>query len=105
MSRLNLVNAAVLAAMLAGCAQLGPFVDRRRNAGAKTEAALYVGRSKPGNPAICYNSLITPYSEVKKLADEDCRKEGKGSRAEPVRQSVFTCRVLVPNHYYFKCVK
>ena len=26
-----------------------------------------------------------------------------GNKAVPVKQTVFTCRLLVPNHYYFKC--
>ena len=105
MSRLKLINLLVLAALTAGCSQFEPFVDRRREAGAKDEAHLYIGRSTPQAPAICYNSLYTPYSKVKELADQTCRREGTGSHAEPVRQTVFTCRVMVPNHYYFKCVK
>ncbi len=105
MSRLKLVNILLLASLVASCAQFGPFVDRRREAGAKTEAALYRGKSTPENPAVCYNSLYTDYQEVKKLADEECVRQKTGAHAEPVRQTLFTCRLLVPNHFYFKCVK
>lgn len=34
------------------------------------------------------------------MADEECRKQETGSRAVPVKQTVFTCRVLLPNHYF-----
>lgn len=91
--------------MLVSCSQFRPFVDRRREAGVKNLANLYVGKSTPENPAVCYNSLYTPYSEVKKLADEVCINEKTGTHAVPVKQTYFTCRILVPNHFYFKCEK
>lgn len=105
LSRLKLWNLWFLVLLVSGCSLYQPFVDRRREAGAKTPEKLYVGRSKPDKPAICYNSLFTPYEEVKKMADEECVKQGTGTRAEPVSQSIFTCRILTPNHLYFKCVK
>lgn len=82
-----------------------PFVDRRREAGAPSPDKLYVGLSTPENPAICYNALYTPFKEVQALANKECVRQNTGTRAEPLRQSVFTCRVLIPNHYVFKCVK
>ncbi|MBE6447985.1 MAG: hypothetical protein E7018_01630 [Alphaproteobacteria bacterium] len=105
MSRLKLINLMLLASFLCACSQFRPFVDRRREAGAKTQASLYVGKSTPQNPAICYNALYTPYKDVKKLADEVCVKEKTGTHAVPVKQTIFTCRILVPNHLYFKCEK
>ena len=105
LSRLKLANLLFLLILLGGCSVFQPFVDRRREAGAKTPETLYVGKSTPEAPAICYNSIWTPVEEVKKMADEECRKQETGSRAVPVKQTVFTCRVLLPNHYYFKCVK
>ena len=105
MSRLKIINIALLLVLLCSCSQFRPFVDRRREAGAKTPASLYVGKSTPQNPAICYNSMYTPYEDVKKLADEVCIKEKTGTHAVPVKQTIFTCRVLVPNHLYFKCEK
>lgn len=95
----------LLTAMLCSCSQFRPFVDRRREAGAKTPQSLYVGASKPEAPAVCYNSLWTPYADVKKLADEVCINEKTGTHATPVRQTYFSCRLLVPNHFYFKCEK
>lgn len=94
----------VLAAFLSGCAsQFGPFVDRRREAGGREDGALYVGRSTPDEPAICYNKLYTSWEEVQKLADAECLKNKTGNHATPVKETVFSCRLLVPNHYYFKC--
>ncbi len=100
-----MINIALLVSLLCSCSQFRPFVDRRREAGAKDAAHLYVGASTPQNPAVCYNSLYTPYADVKKLADEVCISEKTGTHATPVRQTYFTCRLLVPNHFYFKCEK
>ncbi len=105
MSRLKFVFLLFLVSVVSACSLLDPFVDRRREAGASSKETLYVGQSKPLEPAICYNSLWTPYKDVKKMADEECEQHVAGTHAEPVRQSLFTCRVLIPNHYYFKCAK
>lgn len=105
MARVKLINMLVLAAMLSGCAQFGPFVDRRREAGVPEGAPLYVGKSTPKEPAICYNKIYTDYAEVKALADAECVKYGTGTHAVPVKETVLTCRLLVPNHYYFRCEK
>lgn len=77
-------------------------MDRRREAG-NTKENLYVGKSTPEEPAICYNLLTTNFAEVQKLADEECQKHKTGFKATPVRQTVLTCKVLIPNHYYFRC--
>ncbi len=107
MSRLKISVIFLAVLWLGACSMLAPFEDRRRETGVKTAkpGPVYVGKSTPQNPAICYNSLITPYRDVKKLADEVCRREETGTHAVPVRQTVFTCRVLIPNHFYFKCEK
>lgn len=91
--------------MLSSCSLLDPFVDRRRNAGERDMTKLYVGASKPDAPAICYNILTTDYEEVKKMADEECIKHKTGTHAVPVKQTQFTCRLFLPTHIYFKCVK
>lgn len=103
MASTKIINIAVLVSLLCGCAQLKPFVDRRREAGGFADGALYVGESTPEKPAVCYNILFTSYNEVKNLADEECKKQKTGNTAVPVKQTVFTCRLFVPNHYYFKC--
>ena len=103
MASVKIINAVILASMLSSCAQLGPFVDRRREAGGLNDGALYVGKSTEKEPAICYNILFTKYEDVKKLADNECQKYKTGKQAIPVRETIFTCRLLVPNHYYFKC--
>ena len=103
MASKKIINIVVLTSLLCGCAQFGPFVDRRREAGGFSDGALYIGESTPENPAICYNLLYTSYDKVKALADEECKKNKTGNTAVPVKQTIFTCRLLVPNHYYFKC--
>ena len=100
-----MLNLVLLCLVLNACSLVEPFVDRRREAGAKDEAHLYVGASKPNAPAICYNKIYTDYAEVKALADAECVKYGTGTHAVPVKETVLTCRLLVPNHYYFRCEK
>ena len=104
MSRLKLIKLLVLVSVLSACSQFGPFVDRRREAGGLSEGGLYVGKSTPTEPAICYNRLYTSYDEVKSLADAECIKNKTGSQATPIKETVFSCRLLIPNHYYFKCI-
>jgi len=103
LSRGKLLNLLMLGCLLGGCSLFEPFVDRRRNAGAPNPSELYVGRSTPEKPAVCYNILTTDYAAVKKLADEECVKHKTGTHAVPVRQTQFTCRLFLPTHIYFKC--
>lgn len=105
MSRGNLLILVAAAVLLNACSVSAPFVDRRREAGVSVNDDLYIGASTPKNPAICYNALTTPYSEVLKLANEECRKHKTGTYAVPVRQTTFTCRLFIPNHFYFECAK
>lgn len=105
MSGFKLIQLLVFASILSACSQFGPFVDRRREAGGLSDGALYVGKSKPEAPAVCYNRLYTKYTEIKALADAECLKNKTGTHAVPVEETIFTCRLLIPNHYYFKCVK
>ncbi len=104
MSRFNLVFILLGVLMLDACSVAQPFVDRRREAGAQTEETLYRGKSTPENPAICYNKLTTDYNTIYKLAEAECRKHKTGRYPVPVEQTSFTCRLLIPNHFYFKCV-
>ena len=104
MAREKLIKTLLLTVFLSSCAsQFGPFVDRRREAGGLADGALYVGISTPENPAVCYNKLYTSFEEVQKMADEECINNKTGSHAEPLKETIFTCRFLVPYHYYFKC--
>lgn len=105
LSRVKIANILALLLFLNACSLFDPFVDRRRNAGERNMDLLYVGESKPNAPAVCYNKLWTDYTEIKKLADEECVKQHTGTHAEPVNQTVFTCRFFIPNHFYFKCIK
>lgn len=103
LSRRNLGFVFAACFLANACSLTAPFVDRRREAGASTQETLYIGKSKPDKPAVCYNIIGTPYAKVKKLADAECRKHKTGSYATPVKQTVFTCKLLVPNHFYFNC--
>ncbi len=106
MARVKIINMLLLSAILSSCAsQFGPFVDRRREAGGLENGALYVGNSTPEEPAICYNKLYTDWEDVQKLADAECVKNNTGTHAVPTKETVFSCRLLVPNHYYFRCEK
>ena len=91
--------------LLSACSILPPFVDRQRNAGVRDMSKLYVGKSTPEEPAVCYNGWTTTYEEVKKLADEECVKHKTGTYAVPTKMTSFSCRLLIPNHVYFKCVR
>lgn len=104
MARVKLINMLLLASILSGCAsQFSAFVDRRREAGGFDTGTLYVGKSKDDKPAICYNKLYTSFEKVQQLANEECIKNKKGSYAVPVKETLFTCRLFIPNHYYFEC--
>lgn len=104
MARNNFLRVVWLSLFLSSCSALEPFVDRKRNAGAPAPQ-LYVGRSKPDKPSICYNILTTDYKTVKKMADEECQKHKTGDYALPVNQEAFSCKVLLPARINFKCVK
>ncbi len=99
----NILTAAILL-FLTACSLFEPFIDRRRNAGADLEH-LYVGRSKPESPAICYNGLWTTEDELQALADAECQKHGTGVRAEKTGTTTLTCKLFLPTHAYYKCVK
>lgn len=94
----------LLLLMLAGCSQFQPYIDRRREAGISDPSKLYIGLSKPNAPAVCYNSWVSSYTKVKKLADEECIKQKTGAHAEPVEQKIMSCKLFTPNHFVFKCV-
>ncbi len=103
MSSRNLFFLVLLSLFINACSFTAPFVDRRREAGASTADKLYVGKSTPSRPAICYNALTTPYADVLALANQECIKQKTGTYAVPEKQTSFTCRLFIPNHFYFKC--
>lgn len=87
------------------CSLLEPFVDRRRNAGVENIKDLYIGRSTPSNPAICYNGLITDEQSIQELANNECKKHNTGTHAIKTHTTNFTCKIFLPTHDYFKCIK
>ena len=103
MSRVKFIFLVLICVYTASCSLFQPFVDRRRNAGVWDKEKLYVGESKEDAPAICYNGLITDFSKLQEMADEECQKNGKGSKAVFEKESKFSCRLFLPTHVYFKC--
>lgn len=99
----NILNAAFLL-LIVGCSQIEPFVDRRRNAGADFEH-LYIGRSRPASPAICYNGLWTSEEKLQEMADAECQKHGTGTHAEFVEKTILSCKLLLPSHAYYQCIQ
>jgi hypothetical protein len=91
--------------LTAACSLVEPFVDRRRNAGVENINDLYVGRSTPTSPAICYNGLIADDEQIQALADKECEKHNTGTHAVKTHSTNFTCKIFLPSHAYFKCVK
>ena len=104
LSRVKLIIVGIMMIYVSGCSLVQPFVDRRRDAG-QTGDKLYVGRSQPEAPVICYNSWATEFEEVQKIADEECLKHNVGIKAEFVDEEKFSCRLLTPIYSNFKCVK
>lgn len=105
MSSLKMLVMLIVFTTTAACSLLDPFVDRRRNAGVQDKRYLYVGRSKPDAPAICYNPLWTDNEELQKMADAECQKQGTGSHAKKTGDSFFTCKLFLPSHANYQCVK
>lgn len=102
MSTLKLSILIFLCMLVSACSQMTPFEDRRREPGTEQ---IYIGQSRPGNPAICYNPLFYDKNkEVKKLADERCKAYDAHTHAELVDTKYFTCRLFVPSLAYYKCV-
>lgn len=104
LSSLKNIFLAVFLFFLTACSLFDPFVDRRRNAGADLEH-LYVGRSTKENPAICYNGLWTSEEQLQSLADAECQKHGTGTHALKTGKSTLTCKLFLPTHAYYQCVK
>lgn len=100
----KLIISSALIFALSACSFWQPYVDRRRNAGNPPER-LYVGRSTPYNPSICYNGWVSDAVEVQKLADDECLKYKTGDKAVLVNTQRFDCKIFVPSRANFKCEK
>ena len=84
-----------------GCSQFQAFEDRRREP--QTER-IYVGTSREGAPAICYNPLFYNKEDIKVMADNLCSQYKSGYKAKLVKNDIFSCRLFVPSRAYYKCV-
>ena len=101
MSTLKLSIFIFLCVLVSACSQVTPFEDRRREPGTEY---IYVGDSKPGKPAICYNPLFYSKETITNQADELCKANKAGTHAEIIDVDYFNCRLLVPAKAYYKCV-
>ena len=90
---------------LTSCSNLRPFVDRQRIIGSETRENLYKGESKDAFPVICYNSYTTTPEEVQNLADNECVKNGTGTKAKLIKREKFKCRLFLPHYILYKCIK
>lgn len=88
---------------LSGCSLFNPYIDRRRNPGVSDVSLLYSGPSRPNQPVICYNPLLTNDDELQKIADEECVKNETGIRAVFVKKTYFDGKLLLPNHAHYIC--
>lgn len=86
---------------MAGCTQFAAFEDRRRE---PSNVNVWIGESKPGKPAICYNPLFYSKEKIQIKADEICREYNANSHAEFVGVDYFSCRLLIPAKAYYTCV-
>ena len=87
--------------VITGCSEFGAFEDRRRE---PLTERIYVGTSKIGAPAICYNPLFYNSKDIEQMADKLCKDYNSGSNAEFVKNDIFSCRLFVPSRAYYKCV-
>lgn len=85
---------------VASCAQVASFEDRRREPGTEH---VYVGASRPGAPAICYNPLWEKSADIREKANKLCQENDKQTHAELVKIDYFSCRLFVPAKAYYKC--
>ena len=105
MSSRKIINLTVLVSFLSACAAFEPYIDRRREAGGLANGTLYVGKSTPEKPAVCYNKFYSSFEEVKAVADASCLENNTGTHAEPIEEKVFSCTFVTPTVSYFECKK
>ena len=105
LSSQKIFNSLLFVSFICGCSILDPYVDRRREPGTSDISRLYVGKSKPEAPAICYNPLLTKEPELQTMADAECVKNKTGTHAEFIEKDGFSCKVFLPATAFYKCVK
>ena len=105
MSSWKIINSIIFVSFLSACTAFEPYIDRRREAGGLANGALYIGKSAPEKPAVCYNKFYSSFEEVKAVADASCVENNTGTHAEPLEERVFSCTFATPAVYYFECKK
>ena len=105
LSRVKFGFAAALFLLLGACSFLPPFIDRQRNAGVHDISKLYVGRSTPENPAVCYNGWTTTYDEARRrrmpqAQDRNARRTDRHDvvylPAADSESHIFPMRTVIP---------
>ena len=84
--------------LLSACAQFGPFVDARREAGREGT----VGQSTPNRIAVCYNPLWSDMKKVEQLAKEGCAQTKRKAQADG--KKYFNCSFFSPSTAFYKCI-
>ena len=103
LSSWKIINLFVFVSLISACSAFKPYIDRRREAGGLTDGTLYVGKSTPEKPAVCYNKFYSSFEEVKAVADAACIENKTGVQAEPISKEVAGCTLVTPSIYYFEC--
>lgn len=88
----------ILSFLVASCAG-SPFVDKRREAG----TIETVGESTLDMVAICYHPKKATTKQIYQLAKKECAKTKRTPKLH--HKTSFTCRLTIPNHVYYKCIK
>lgn len=105
LSSLKFYIACLSVLFMSGCTLFQPFVDRKRNPGTSDISKLYSGSSKPNAPVICYNPLFTDDNELQQMADDVCKTEETGDRAELQGKNYIDGKLLLPAKARYLCVK
>ena len=82
---------------VAGCAEVKPFVDARREAGQMQP----IGQSRPDKIAVCYNPIWHDDMDIIKLAEEACAQNNK--KAVYSETKYFNCRFVSSNTAFYNC--
>ena len=84
---------------LSSCSQTTPFIDSHREAG---EVQLR-GQSTPDRVAVCYNPMWSDKKEVKKLAQQECKKTNRKAVYSDTKW--FSCCLMNPSTAFYDCKK
>lgn len=87
----------LISCCVAGCAEIAPFIDSRREAG----QVELVGQSKPNRVAVCHHRWWHEEETVRALAEAECAQQNK--KAVYDGQAFFNCRFMTPTTSFYRC--